>query len=342
VDRFSIVNEELNRLHVRKKLAKNRLMIACPFHDDKTPSCGILIAEDTKYQIGSFHCLGCGAHGNWNKLATKLGLRTIGNDVPTTGAAHTGGLRTKLKELDNQMMGFGSSDVDEFMKELGGTSYTRWPETIEWRGYPGWLLSNLGSLIASTHHNELFSFFPVIVGEEVAGMVRARVTPVEGKQNYLTTEGEWIKAKGLFPFDFVRAMLKHMKVRYVVYVEGPRDALRLIMNGIPALAVLGSQNVTSAKLNLLMRLGIEFLIGLPDNDKAGRNMLKTMEELHGREVRGFDYVPVKLPRPRDEKGELIKIDPGNMDNDLLEALFEVIEDNGGSRLKRKVLKTIKM
>lgn len=340
MDRFTIINEQLQQLNCRKKLAKNRLMITCPFHDDNTPSCGILIGEDTKYEIGSFHCLGCGTHGNWNKLAQKLGLKTIGNDVPKSGSAHTEGLKMKMKDLDNSMLSLGSSNIDEFMKEMGGSAYTEWPSTVEWRGFPGWLINNLGAQIATMSRGELFCFFPVVIGKDIQGLVRARIEPSPGKNNYLTTEGEWIKTKGLFPFSFVRLMLKKMVFKYVILVEGPRDALRLIMNGIPALAILGSQNLSASKMDLLMQLGVELVIALPDNDKAGRSVIDAIKSLHSKTQRGYDLDCIKLPRPKDEEGKLIKIDPGNMDRDLLEALFDVIEDHGGSRIKRSILKTI--
>lgn len=34
-----------------------RVMVKCPFHDDKTASCAM-------YPNNGFHCFGCGAHGN--------------------------------------------------------------------------------------------------------------------------------------------------------------------------------------------------------------------------------------------------------------------------------------
>lgn len=51
--------------------------------------------------------------------------------------------------------------------------------------------------------------------------------------------------------------------------EGPRDALRLLYYGIPAVAVLGAKVWSKTKRDLVIASGAELFVLWLDNDKAG-------------------------------------------------------------------------
>lgn len=342
LDAHSIIMEELGKVDGPKRYVKTRIMIQCPFHDERSPSCGVVTAEDGRYDLGSYNCLGCGAHGNWNSLAEKLGLQTIGSLVARKGSARTDGISVRLKEMRSNMMSMKKSSMRMMMEALGSPAYTDWPKSIEWREYPGWLINNLGAYIGSggkgrgnTIH-EVNCYLPIVVGDDIVGVVKALTQKVEGKLSYISSEGDWVKDLGLFPFHFVSAMLDQMKGdRYVVIVEGPRDALRLILNGIPALAVLGSQNISAKKLKVIGRLLPDMVYVLPDNDRAGQEMNKKLKWFSDAKKLSYPIECLELPRDKDKDGKLIKMDPDNMPDEILLEIYDLIKSNGGRRLKKK-------
>ena len=65
------------------------IFIQCPFHDENTPSCSVVMSEDHEFPMGSFYCFGCGEHGNWNYLAAKANLPEIKGWKFFKGSANT-------------------------------------------------------------------------------------------------------------------------------------------------------------------------------------------------------------------------------------------------------------
>jgi DNA primase len=176
----------------------------------------------------------------------------------------------------------------------------------------GKLMSRIGALyINDERMDELMIALPVSVNGRIRGAIRAVIQKTSRtRASYLTSKGKWVKKYGLFPFDYVKdRMIKKYDLRYVVLVEGPRDALRLIKNGIPALAVLGVQNLTKEKIVLAMSMfkSIEIIYYMPDRDKGGILMGRTVKELTN------GLVPVqKIDLPIIEvDGEVQKVDPDN-------------------------------
>jgi hypothetical protein len=72
----------------------------------------------------------------------------------------------------------------------------------------------------------------------------------------------------LFPLDFVLA--RFPKSKSIVLVEGQVDALWLIYNRIPALAILGTNNWSETKEAILASAGFNHLILAMDGDDPGQ------------------------------------------------------------------------
>lgn len=347
IDAHTLIMEEIDKIDGPHKSVKNRIMILCPFHEDKTPSCGIVVSEDTRYDLGSFNCLGCSACGNWNKLAERLNLRQLSNMMPKGGSVSKGSLSNKMREMDGELLSGKNFSMDIMLKTLGNPATNPWPVYADWRGYPGWLVRNLGGMAAvggrkQSINDDLKCFFPVQVGTKIVGMIQALTRKKANRLSYVSSEGDWVKSHGLFPFSFVSNMLKQMKgKKYVVLVEGPRDALRLIMEGIPALAVLGSQNVSLVKLKLLERLFVDLVIVLPDNDPAGTSMKKKIKFIKEKSDLTYSLKSIGLPKEKDKKGELIKVDPDSMDKTLMRAFKDTLKEYGCRRLKIELIQKIK-
>lgn len=103
--------------------------------------------------------------------------------------------------------------------------------------------------------------------------------------------------KILFPLDYV---VTKFKSKSVVLVEGQIDALWLNYNGIPALAILGTNNWHHVKETLLVSHGFERVILCMDNDDAGA---KAQKEIY-RQLRHKFKEVLKWQCPAKDPAEL--------------------------------------
>jgi 5S rRNA maturation endonuclease (ribonuclease M5) len=325
----SVITSALAEYPGPKKTAGPTLLVCCPFHDEKEPSCGVVVSTESTVPLGVFHCLGCNAKGGWNKFAQKTGLPEIqewkfyDSDLGSAFSLLT-------KQAQASLLGtFGKDGTKEDLySKIETKAAIPWPKHKEWRGYSGKLMSKLGALyINDERMDELMLALPISVNGRIRGAVRAVIEKRSKKQSsYLTSKGKWVKKYGLFPFDYVKnEMVKKKKLRYVVLVEGPRDALSLIRYGIPALAILGVQNLTKEKIVVVMSMfkSIEILYYMPDRDKGGTLMSKTMKQL----TKGL--VPsqkIELPEILNEEGKPLKIDPDNCPGWYMDQVVNYLKD----------------
>lgn len=314
-----------------KRYAAGSIFVCCPFHDEDGPSCGVTVTNDSTVPLGVYHCFGCSAHGSWNKFARKAGLPEI-KEWKFYDAEMKSAQSLISKDAQTSLLGSFSeksktSDLQEAIYQKIETRETiPWPSNKEWRGYSGKLLNKLGALyINDNKQDELMIALPVIVNHKVRGAIRALIVKgPKDKVSYFTSKGKWVKRYGLFPFDYVKNIIRKKDLGYVVLVEGPRDALRLISLGIPALAVLGIENVTKEKIDLLLTLfkEVECIYYMPDKDVAGNKMSKRVKEL----TEGL--VPaqkINLPVILNKEGRAKKIDPDNCPSDYMHRVVKYLK-----------------
>lgn len=260
---LEVIVESLENYSSYKKYTSTHIMIKCPFHRDNTPSLGVFVTPGMEIPLGSFHCFGCSAKGSWNALAEKLNFPKIKE------------WETKFTGSSVQKTVVRHSTVSQIVESMGVGSID-WPKDVEWRSIGGGVLNSIGAkLIEDARFNTVALLLPVYVNKKLVGAVKAALKKEEGELPYVTTAGEWVKEYGLFLYDYAPKLNKY----YVVLVEGPRDALRLYSSGIPAIAILGSQNFCAKKALLLSALCSDVLVVLPDNDPAGKSM-KTLVKKH--------------------------------------------------------------
>ncbi len=327
-----IVLAELSTLKYTKN-AGSSIMLRCPFHQDNSPSLGVFIEDGGKIPAGSWHCFGCSERGGWNVLARKLGLARIKN---------WGNYTEDVSDIVNSkvaqsLLGTEHTSLADMIKDFGDVAAQPWPKTLDWRGYNGRLLNKLGGmLIDDTYNDSLCLVLPVNVQGKTKGMIKAMMTKRKGQLSYVNSKGGWIKTHGMFPYDSVKKMLGKLDLNYVVLVEGPRDALRLITNNIPALAILGAENFGDLKALLISNLPVEYVFVMTDNDAGGDVTWANIKPIMR------NYVPtkrLKLPRGKcildekgrkikDKKGNLLRVktDPGNMSEKILERAILAINN----------------
>jgi hypothetical protein len=321
-DNREIVVEELQKYsNGYMKTAGQWLMVRCPFHDDKTPSCGVIVSLDNPEKLGFFNCLGCAEKGPWNKFAKQAGLQEIKewkNKQLGQSADFING------DLEESLLGSESLTTKGVLKRLGVPEAQPWPVTMDWRGFPGNIVKRAGGYIAMDNYSDSIQLVFII---KYAGQVRGGVKAVyertrKGQPGYINMRGPWANKYGLLFLEQARSILDRNNYKFIILVEGPRDALRLLCNGIPAVAVLGAATMTKSKALMLTSLGATDIYVIPDNDKGGKTFWVTAKKAL------LDFIPptrIRLPKT-NEKGKEVKIDPGNMPLYLLEDLIEFLQD----------------
>lgn len=294
-----LVMSELSRVTGQNCHGKNKIKIICPFHNDHNPS--LYVTLTGKY-VGAYKCFACGASpklcGGWNGLAEKLGMQKVGSDADNYISERKPPRVEKDKYLEDDLIeGFS---VETLMKGFDPVPMRRWVDCTEsdsWRGFSGDILTLVGAWKGVDTWGQRCTVFPVMVNGELVGGIKAKNNPPpKDRFKYVNLPGTWVKTTGLFGYDTCVNMLKGKRNRFVFLCEGPRSALRLIQLGVPAMAILGSNNWCEEKASLLLALNLDRVFLAFDGDDAGRRaanlVLPTLE--------GFVWRKrIKLPDGKD-------------------------------------------
>lgn len=323
---------ELDKIHGRKKWSHTNCTILCPFHSERTPSCGIYIVPNGKIPLGFYYCLGCGAKGGWNSIASKLGLQKISSRDNTRD--RVGYSSHMLNGIKSSLVPDRVSDKLEDVLDKEGFSFTMDYDRPLWRGISRNMVKDVGGVISvdlKAQVRETVLVLPVMVRKKCVALIKAKIDKRDGEIGYVLTENTHIKDKGLFPFDYVKNMVSTGNYKWIVLVEGQRDALRLLEYGVPALSILGVKLWSEKKQRLLMSLGLNVVVAM-DGDKAGRLATKSIAP----GLRKITSVKV-LKLSSETKRLGTKVDPGNMSVFFikqLQALNKETKDLIGKRLPR--------
>ncbi len=301
LDAQTIIVHALEEYGGNQKHTADHTMVCCPFHSDRSPSCGIFLGEGLEIPLGMFHCFGCGEKGHWNRFAQQANLPQIKSWERFNSVA-------AYKDVEDEI-----ENIDELTKSIRA-QYTHWPNTMQWRGYEGKLIKKVGGLLLNdVKSNNIMLLFPISVNGKLRGGIKAYIEKPAFGLSYISTQGSWVKKYGLFPYEHVKSMMKTHDA--LALVEGPRDALRLVSNGIPALAVLGAQNFGKEKALIVSGLFPERVYAIPDNDEAGaifgNNVKKYMS-------RYCDAYNISLG-----KGDK-KVDPDNANQKIIDRIKRII------------------
>lgn len=335
-DNFDIISEELAKYGGPQKATGTSRYICCPLPEhggENTPSCGVYMQVDAAIPLGYFHCFGCSGKGPWNKLAEIAGMAKIAEWKKASEVSAT----MLTRDDEDNMLGSTGTSFQQVMVKMRCTEARRWPINVEWRGFSGQLIHDVGGHIINDERKETIGvLFPVKINGVVRGGIKA-VYEREGKERaYDNMKGPWTSKYGLFPYMYSAKMIRQQRLRFVFLVEGPRDALRLCSLGLPALAVLGATSMSDIKALLVMNLGVTHVYVISDNDAGGTVMWKTIKT-YLRPMNSVKLARLKLPCKKDENGDLIKMDPGNMPMKIVHDIVDVLKENHDFKttLKRK-------
>jgi len=293
----------------KKRLNSASTFVACPFHSERTPSFRVFHSS-TSNSPGYGKCYGCGQVATWDELAPKLGLKPYTWAKPVTQYAAP--LRAKDETPEEAVLKFSPI-----------------PKGKVWRQIKTNFLVSLGCkkvrvLYDGFRPGPVMLYFPVMIKGEERGYIRARLKKVDGKPSYLNKSGGWSKDYGLFLYDQAVALMHEKGIKTLVLVEGPRDALRLMSLGIPAIAILGTQSWSKRKSRMIELTGARRVVLCMDGDDAGLAAIELIKPLlvDYVRVRTFSLTGPDSPywryRNEDEPTKAMKAagsegwDPGNM------------------------------
>jgi hypothetical protein len=235
------------------------------------------------------------------------------------------GISYELQQISDKISRLHKENsLESFFKDWGIESYNRWLVSLEWRGFSGSILHDIGGYLAFFKHTkteETHSIvFPIYVHGVLQGAIKGLLNkPIKGPA-YINSKGGWAKQYGLFPYDYVYKKLL-TRAEPVYLVEGPRDAIRFINEGQLALAVLGSSNLSYEKTILLTHLNTTKLVVVPDNDEAGEKMIFQSKLLFSKINTPFEVEYIVLPKTIG--GKPAKIDPCSMSDKLYKRLISM-------------------
>lgn len=312
--RLEFVKTELQQYAGAKQEQGQTIFVLCPFHAEKTPSFRIFASSKTK-SPGYGKCYGCGGHGKWDDIAPLLGLKPYKRGKPEVEYARM----TLMPDDENE----GTDFVQEKFK------FRDLPKNKKWRDIKTNLLIDLGAKVCqpvSKQYGLLKPrlWLPVYINEELRGYIKARFRKHPDFPSYINAKGPWSKTAGLFPFDYSIQLMRKLKSKTIVLVEGQRDALRLISMGIPAMCILGTQSWSDNKAKLLELAGVETVVLMMDGDCAGIDatyMLKPkltqmfkVKVIKLWKLTGSPYIQFKdeeYPSKAAKKADVTLWDPGN-------------------------------
>ncbi len=326
-NRLQFVLDQLSQYAGLKTSHTGYTLVICPFHAEKTPS-GRVNHNAASKSPGWFKCYGCGHSAKWDEVAPKLGLKPMVHQKPADEFLNMSLLSPDVRASSR-----------EFIEEE--IEFEPLPKGKTWRGIKTSLLTALGAKKCKVNHPEhgwlkTKIYLPVFINKRLRGYIKARLTKHADYPSYINAKGGWSKTHGLFPFDFAIAMAKRLGIRTIVLVEGPRDALRLLQLGIPAMCILGTQSWSATKSKLLEMAGLTRIVLMLDGDCAGiaatemlKQKLAGMFKIFVVKLWDMKGSPYRQFKDEDEPSKAAKAagvtlwDPGNAPDEILEKIKQL-------------------
>lgn len=254
---------------------------ACPFHANHgSPTLWVNFGTAEDLPFGAFKCFSCGESGLWHKLEHKLtGTNSIGSPQAYDEAELLPVIELRkpkelyrpppiLFELDE---GFtwehpDGDFSDTFLRTLGSKLAMRtwFDKTVR------------------QQFSELRLWLPVHEGDMLAGDIMAALErPAEDAEEFIKKGfKKYINSTSLEAKDTLWPLpdvVRRFGTEYIVLVEGPADAMRLILNGVPALACLGTGVWSQSKADKVYYV-FKKICTCFDGDTAGRKLTQEVRQ----------------------------------------------------------------
>ncbi len=291
IDQESFIRQQFESNGIFFRMERHDFRIDCPWKPSDSGQQKMSIHIDGS----KMHCWSCGISGNYNTVADKLGLKKLPSSTALAFSAvervindaeMERGLPSMPKDLKPIDRTYRGLDID-FLKKFDSKLWFDL-DSSAWRIL--WPVSYNGQLQGWT-----------------AGRLDGETMPKyrHGPQGVIQTR------RVLWPID-------NPTIRdVVVLTEGPFDTLRLLREGIPAMAILGAGNWHSAKISMMKqrKYPIKGVVIAFDGDDEGWEGAKIVYK----SIR-HQFECVKMFQVPETK------DPGNMSMKFVEELRAMVED----------------
>lgn len=283
---------ELNKAGDRQPEEKsNSIFMICPNvnHSGGMERSASLRLNYSGRYAGRFKCYGCQWKGHWNDIADVLKLQKL------NAASHV----DKEEEIINNstyedIMGCKKS-VNESSLPAVKEREADWFADTDWRGIKGSTLCSINSLLVIEEYGYCKLRIPAFLKGKRVGHITASLIKPTNKNfpSYLESKHRisntpWSYVIPLF-YDRAKNQLKKNNGTLFI-VEGPRDALRLIENGINAIALLGTEKVSPKKINKIVSLNANRYVIMMDGDSAGDKASDKLQEELSKKYATFSVV----------------------------------------------------
>ncbi len=292
---------------------RNQVKITCPFHDDKTPSCSINIADS------KFNCFGCDAKGNVLEFVVQMeggdphdkddlyqgALTSI--EILGLSPADFGKSRTRPQGGRQEGNKRGASSGSNTTGKPQKSSSTRHREANQSKPEPksnpvidiSLNLDQQHPYITETKSLDEETIETFGIGYCNRGIMKNRIAiPIHNRTGELVAyAGRYASDdipdgtiryklpsnfhKSFELFNLHRAM--QFKKRHLVLVEGYWSTFRLHMAGIPVVGLMG-RTISPEQANLIAKSGFRFVTLLLDGDEEGQNAIPGALDILGRKV----------------------------------------------------------
>lgn len=284
-------------LNEKSKRQQRGVMILCPVHDERTPSCSVRIGPDGTIQV---RCHGCGFSGD------ALGL---------VAAVHRWDTRRDFVRILEEAASLCGYD-------LGRESGPRPPTPVRTPPAPPkrppaaeleslWNGSLSPSQLGDDQEATLFLVKRNLWPRDIEPLDLVRFSPTGWKSSFAWWPGRWAKAWRLFVRAYdAKGSLRSVQARAVVDVDGPKTrwpldcraeglvfandvALRMMRLGSPPVAIVVVEGITDTiAMSLAMREEPVAVLGITSGSAPA---LAEITWPHG--------VPVEVKTDRDEAGD---------------------------------------
>lgn len=246
----------------------NEVMVRCVFHDNPNSR-----SMQFNVEKGLWNCFSCGEGGGIKKLSRRLGIR-----IAEEPGAELNTLIGKLNSLRSQSTGEVQLTVlpeDHLTRYDFPTLY--WGPCSDDRRKPTGCTKSEGCKFHRWLTPETIDVFDL--GYDP--MENAAIIPIRNFsggligviKRYLDPDVEF---RYRYPKGFKRStaffgswLVDHDPSDTVVLVEGSIDAIKVQQAGHMAVAQYGS-SITPEQVRLLLKMGVQRIVQMYDNDKAGR------------------------------------------------------------------------
>ncbi len=295
IDPRSFMEDQFRHHGVFYRTLRSDFAIKCPF-----PECSD--SHKQKCQVSfdglKMHCWVCNARGNYNTVAERLGLKKM----PKVASLSYRPIEDALEALAAVRPRPSLPKTVPFDEEYRGLS----PEFLARFDSQKWF---------DTESKAWRILWPVRYNRKLLGYVAGALDRETLPKYRNGPTGVFRAQHALWPID------DESIKRTVVLVEGPFSALRLLHEGIPAVALLGTGAWNRRKVTMLEQRAkpIKNVVLAMDGDDAG---WKLTDEIYSEIKDRFENVEIfECPTAKDGT----KRDPGDMSIKYVERLRALVE-----------------